>query len=105
MEPACQTTRRPPRGGELQGTNHALASAAPRPPTEGERKLWTGRSDCVEYAAELAVLPLELLHPGPLLGRQPRPLAAVDLGLVDPLAQGLGADPELAGDPGHRAEP
>src|SRR5450759_995344 len=54
--------------------------------------------------AQLAVLPLELFHPGPLLGREAGPLAAVDLGLVDPLAQGLGADAELARHPGDRPE-
>ena len=54
--------------------------------------------------AELTVLPLELLHPCTLLGRQTRPLAAIDLGLLDPIAQGLRADAELAGDPGQRAE-
>ncbi len=55
--------------------------------------------------AQLADLPFEQLHPLALLGRQPGPLAAIDLGLVDPLAQGLGADAELLGHPGHRAVP
>ena len=32
-----------------------------------------------------------------LLGRETGPGAAVDLGLVDPLAEGLGADARLAG--------
>lgn len=34
----CQTTRRPPRGGDQQGVKAALSSAASRPPTEGDRK-------------------------------------------------------------------
>ena len=36
-----------------------------------------------------------------LLARGAGSAAAVDLGLVDPAAQGLGADVELSGDAGH----
>ena len=48
--------------------------------------------------AELAVLPLELIRPGSLLTGQAAQLAAVDAGLADPLADGLGADAQLLGD-------
>src|SRR4029453_12675721 len=49
-----------------------------------------------------AQLPDLLLQPGPpplLLGGHPRAAAAVDLGPLDPLAEGLHPDPQLAGDP------
>jgi hypothetical protein len=48
--------------------------------------------------AELFVLPLELAHPDPFLGRETGPGAPVDLGLADPGAERLGADAELVGD-------
>jgi hypothetical protein len=50
---------------------------------------------------ELADLPLELLYPGPLLGRQADPIVGVDRGLIDPFADRLEADAELAGEMGH----
>jgi hypothetical protein len=53
--------------------------------------------------SELAVLPLEQLQALALLAREPCPPAAVDLVLVDPRPERLGADAELPGDPGHRA--
>src|ERR1035437_1603442 len=49
---------------------------------------------------ELAVLPLELDDAATLLGREAGPVAAIDLGLVNPLAQGLDSDAERAGHPG-----
>src|SRR5664280_187040 len=52
---------------------------------------------------ELLVLPFELAHPDPFLGRETGASAPVDLGLLDPVAEGLGADPELAGDAGDDA--
>lgn len=53
--------------------------------------------------AELAVLPLEPLHPLALLAGQADPLPAVDLGLADPEPKWLRPDPELPGDRGDGA--
>ena len=55
--------------------------------------------------AQLAVLALQHHDPFALLCRQAAPGVAIDFGLVDPPAQGLGADAELPCDPAHRAEP
>jgi hypothetical protein len=41
VSPGCQTTRSTTRGGDRQGMTRALGPAAPRPPTEGDRKLRT----------------------------------------------------------------
>jgi DNA replication protein DnaC len=60
----CQTIRRPPRGGDQQGVNPALSSAASRPPTEGDRKPRNGRSDSAEYAEHL----LDAIFPQPRSG-------------------------------------
>src|SRR6478752_3452455 len=43
-------------------------------------------------------LALELTHPGPLIGRQPRPLTGVGLGPTDPLTQRLVVDRQLRRD-------
>jgi hypothetical protein len=54
-------------------------------------------------AAQLTHLAFQLTDPLLLLAGHAWPLAAVDLGLADPLAQRLGrADPQLAGDRPHR---
>jgi hypothetical protein len=45
--------------------------------------------------AQLADLPLELLHAGALLGREARSFTVVDLGLADPVAERFGPDPQL----------
>ena len=46
---------------------------------------------------QLAVLPLQRLHLLGHIGRNARALAAVDLGLLDPLVQGLGRATDLRG--------
>jgi hypothetical protein len=61
-----------------------------------------GFSQDLSLLAELSVLTLELAHAGPLVAGQTRLLAGVDVVLVDPVAQGLIADPEVGGDPGDR---
>jgi len=52
--------------------------------------------------AQLEVLPLELLEPMPLLGRQAGPPALVPLGLAHPLPERLRRTADLLGDRGDR---
>src|SRR5439155_98791 len=54
-------------------------------------------------SAEFPVLSLELGDARSLFGAEPGPVPAVDLGLADPLAEGLRADVELPGDAGDVA--
>jgi hypothetical protein len=68
-----------------------IAASGGRAPPEENRG---GLEDLVG-PAQLAVLPLELLHLFSFLGRQAAALTAVDLGLADSLADGLRADAEV----------
>src|SRR5579859_777349 len=52
---------------------------------------------------QLADLALKLGDPLLLCGRDAWALAAVDLGMLDPIAQRLGPNPELTGDTGDGA--
>src|SRR5215472_7816961 len=102
-------TGRPPAPGR---------SARPRTGPCAHRCSWSPRSSAVELGREesrralqdlvgtpqLPVLPLELGDAPTLLGRHARSLAAVDLRLLDPVAQRLRPDPQLAGHPGDHAE-
>src|SRR5947208_11620771 len=54
-------------------------------------------------SAELPNLLLQLSYALLVLGRHSRALTIVDLGLLDPVTQGLRAESELDGDPGHHA--
>jgi hypothetical protein len=51
---------------------------------------------------QLAVLLLQLSQAGCVGGGRPGSVAGIDLGLGDPVAQGVGVDAELAGDALHR---
>lgn len=67
------------------------------PPRRKLQRSFVGR-------AQFTVLALEDLHLFPLFGRQAVALPAVDLRLMDTLAQGLGLDAELLSDTAHCAE-
>ncbi len=54
---------------------------------------------------QVAVLPLEFGDPTCLVAGDARPVAFVDLGLLHPVAQRLGIDPELLTDPPQRFRP
>src|SRR5665213_2423766 len=92
--PASGRSARPRTSPGARRCSGSLAGAAVElRPEESRRAL----QDLVG-PAELLVLPFEIAHPNPFLGRQAGPGALVDLGLADPVAEGLGADAELAGD-------
>jgi hypothetical protein len=65
----------------------------------------SSRSDAASsrVPATMTVLALQDLEALALLAGQAGPIAVIDVGLVDPLAQLLGADTQLGGDPRHRA--
>lgn len=69
----------------------------------GRRHLARRHLEDLVGPAQFAVLALQNLDPFLFRGRQAAAGTAVDLGLADPLADGLRADAQLAGDVGDRA--
>src|SRR4051794_7499133 len=94
-------------------------SARPRTPRGAPRCTWSSPRRAVELRREesrcalqdlvgppeLPVLPLQLRDALTVRRARAGPLATVDLGLADPLAQGFGPHPELGRDAGDGAEP
>ncbi len=60
---------------------------------------------CWQYRicpAQLGIFALQLADPGCVRARGPRPLAGIDLGLLDPAAQRIAVDSQLLTDPPTR---
>src|SRR6266550_1642855 len=82
------------------------SSGSPRPGTvELGREKRARRLEDLIRPAQLTILAFQLDDPLPLGRWHAGPLATVDLGLVDPVAQGLPVDAQLLGDPSHRPGP
>src|SRR5204862_7354438 len=95
--------RRPAGGRSVRPRTGAVRPRSSRSPRKARvelaREESRGGLEDLVGPAELPVLPLELGDAAVLLGGDPWAAPAVDLGLADPVAQGLWADVELAGDP------